>query len=258
MRRKAMQQGSSCLAIAIIFVLTALVSPSYSVGIGNISGTVTDGSGNLIPGVEVSAYDLQDTSGFPPIPVTTDSNGIYIIPDLPIGEKRYKVLFVRTGYLDQWYNNAPMSDCAEPVTVPDNDTTTADAVLVPGTSSKSQKRIAAIAPAQSPLNSSSLSGRVTLNGTAFKCAKVEAYNAADGTYIDTGLILTDYQGNYTISGLALGSYKILFYDQHNNPTQWYERKTKFSSATAVAETASGVDAAFPMASHVPVINLLLK
>ena len=264
MRKKVLRQRRSYLAaIATIFLLTALVSTSYAADTGQITGTVTDSSDNPLQDVEVYAYDLQDTTGFPPVPVTTDSYGTYTVSGLLPGEYRYKVLFFdpNSNYTEQWYNNAPFSDCAEPLTVTaggsqDN----IDAILVQGVSRMSQRKFAA-AP-RLLANSSSISGQVTLDGVGLKCAKVEAYSTTNGsTWVDW--VYTDYQGNYTFS-LASGSYKILFYDQDNNTTQWYKNKAEFSCAASVSETSSGVDAAFPVGNLqqcttlAPVINLLLN
>jgi hypothetical protein len=255
MRKEIIPQGISCLAIAMMFVLTVLVLPGYAVGTGDIFGTVTDSNG-VVEGADVNIYDAD---GFPVDFATTNAQGTYSITSLSVGE--YKILFSKTGYIDQWYNNAPKPDCAEPVIVTDGGTATADAVLVLGGNKASQRKI--VSTQVAPLNTIGISGSVTLNSNALKCAKVEAYSATDSSdWVDQ--VYTDYQGNYTLSNITSGSYKILFYDQNDTPSQWYNGTAGFSCATAVSETASGIDAAFPVGnlqqctSLTPVINLLLK
>ena len=263
------KQGCRCWSAAmLVILLAALVLPSYvAAQTGQISGTVTKKSDGMpLQDVEVYVYDAEDTSGLPPAPEFTNENGWYEV-SLPPGEHRYKVLFSITGYIDQWYNNAPMSDCAEPLTVIEGQAISGkNAVLVEGTSSIGEKNIYKISPAAAETETGSvISGNVMLNGTAFKCAKVEAYNAADGSdWIDQ--VFTDYQGNYTINELPAGSYKILFYDQNGNAGQWHNRKAEFACADAVSETASGINAAFPVSlqqcgdrpTFLPAINLLLN
>jgi hypothetical protein len=175
------------------------------------------------------------------------------------------MLFKKEGYVNQWYNNAPQVDCAEPVALTDGGDKKIDIVLKEGTSSAARRSFAQAAPTAAE-TSSVISGSVSLNGEPLKCAKVEAYNAADDSYVDTDLILTDYQGNYTISGLAVGSYKILFYDQNDQAGQWHNRKADVACADAVPETASDINAAFPVSLQqcgdrptlLPAIKLLLN
>jgi hypothetical protein len=255
MKSRVLRQRRSHLAvITIMFLLTVLVLPGYAVGTGDISGTVTD-SNSLLQEVDVFIYNAD---GFQIEYTVTNEQGKYNVAYLPVGD--YKVQFSKTGYIEQWYNNAPFAACAEPVTVTDGGNAIADAVLVQGTNNKLQKRIAL---AQDAANSINISGSVTLNGKIFKCAQVEAYSTTDSSeWVDQ--VYTDYQGNYTFSSLPSGSYKILFYDQNDNPAQWYSNTAGFSCAASVSETASGVNAAFPIGNLqqcttlVPIIKLLLN
>jgi uncharacterized surface anchored protein len=252
-------------AAILLILLAALAAPNYAAAqTGQISGTVKDSSGNLLQDVEVYVYDVNDTSGIDPFPVTTNEDGTFTAPDLLPGEYRYKVRFKKENYIEQWHEGVPMIDCAEPVTVTDGGDTKIDAVLKEGTSSAARRSFAQAAPTAA--GTGVISGSVSLNGEPLKCAKVEAYNAADDSYVDTDLILTDYQGNYTISGLAVGSYKILFYDQNDQAGQWHNRKADVACADAVPETASDINAAFPVSLQqcgdrptlLPAIKLLLN
>jgi hypothetical protein len=270
MNKSMKKQGHCWPAVAILLLLlAALALPSSAAAqTGQISGTVKDSSGNLLQDVEVYVYDAEDTSGFPPAPEFTDENGWYEVSSLPFGEHRYKVQFIGNGYIEQWYKDAPMSDCAEPVTITAENTVQdeIDAVLKEGTSSAARRSLAQAQAAPAAAETSSvISGSVSLNGEPLKCAQVEAYDAADDSdWIDQ--VLTDYQGNYTINELPSGSYKILFYDQNGIAGQWYNRKAEAVCADAVSETASGIDAAFPVSLRqcgdrptiLPAIKLLLN
>lgn len=235
-----------------IFVLILLMTATTAFS-GQLSGIVTDSNGLPLDDVEISLYDMQDTSGLPLAPEFTNSEGKYLV-DVPDGEHRYKILFSKTGYVEQWYKNAPMSDCAEPVSAPAEHI---DAVLVVDQSNTTAKRShLAAAPAA---ETGSISGTVSLHGAAFQCAKVEVYAADDDAdWIDQAF--TDYQGKYAATAdiLPEGEYKVLFYDQHGQPGQWYERQKDFSHAKTVSGDASGIDAAFPLPSKRlnPIFNLL--
>jgi len=68
--------------------------------------------------------------------------------------------------------------------------------------------------------------------------EVCAYEAPE--YEFTGCEETDAAGEYTLSGLATGSYRVEFWGRSNGLnylTQYYNNKTSFSQATAVAVTA---------------------
>lgn len=269
MNKSIKKQGGRCWSAAavLLLLLAALALPRYAAAqTGKISGTVTNSSETPLQGVDVYVYDAANPSELPPFPETaTKENGTYTL-DLQPGEQRYKLEFRKDGYSNQFYKDAPMLDCAEPVTVIAGQTASGkDAVLIEGTSSAARKSLAQPAPVAAE-TSSVISGSVSLNGKPLKCTQVKAYNAADDSYVDTDLILTDYQGNYTINGLPSGSYKILFYDQNGNIGQWYNRKAGIACADAVSETATGINAAFPVSLRqcgdrptlLPAIKLLLN
>jgi len=52
---------------------------------GQINGTITDASGALIPGVEVTATQTATGIGRSAL---TNENGVYITPSLPVGPYR--------------------------------------------------------------------------------------------------------------------------------------------------------------------------
>lgn len=270
MNKSMKKQGHCWPAVAILLLLLAALAlpSSAAAATGKISGTVKDSSGNLLQDVDVYVArvyddhtDVEEWKDF------TDEYGTYTATiELQLGELGYKVLFKKTGYIDQWYNNAPQVDCAEPVTLTDGGDKKIDAVLKEGTSSAARRSLAQAQAAPAAAETSSvISGSVSLNGEPLKCAQVEAYDAADDSdWIDQ--VLTDYQGNYTINELPSGSYKILFYDQNGDAGQWYNRKAEAVCADAVSETASGIDAAFPVSLRqcgdrptiLPAIKLLLN
>src|SRR4051794_6251449 len=68
---------------AVFAGLCLLVGPAYSQSNNaRISGTITDVSGALIPGVKVTVTNQLTKT---PRNVTTDTKGFYILPDLSAG-----------------------------------------------------------------------------------------------------------------------------------------------------------------------------
>src|SRR5580692_4406129 len=80
----------------LILVLSLFVFPVFvraQVDRGTINGTVTDSTGAVIAGVEVTTTNLDN--GLNAV-VTTSANGLYTILNLPAG--RYSLKFQRTGF----------------------------------------------------------------------------------------------------------------------------------------------------------------
>src|SRR6202162_6096244 len=80
--------GSFALAITLIYSLIAAVSGYAQVTGATLSGTVTDPSGAVIAGAQVTA---RNTATGIAKDATTDSAGFYTIPNLPAGPYEVKV-----------------------------------------------------------------------------------------------------------------------------------------------------------------------
>lgn len=85
---------------------------------GAISGTVTDGIGDPVGNVVVTAYDLQDTGDYGTA-LTDQETGVYTITGLLPAEYKIEVddLYVDRGYVRQYYNGVATYEAATPVTV---------------------------------------------------------------------------------------------------------------------------------------------
>ena len=66
---------------------------AWSVVGGSISGTIKDQSGGAIPGASVTLVNLDLTTQYK---TTTDAQGAYSFPDLPVG--RYELTAIATGF----------------------------------------------------------------------------------------------------------------------------------------------------------------
>src|SRR2546426_5469167 len=84
----AMEEVTAMKRIALILVIALLASASLqaqTVSVAQISGTIKDQSGALLPGVEVKV--TQTETGYMRTALTNEA-GSYTIPNLPIGPYR--------------------------------------------------------------------------------------------------------------------------------------------------------------------------
>ena len=231
--------GSRWMFAALLgWVALLLFAPSAfaAEGTGAISGTVTAAvSHDDLQGIEVIAYEAGDElpAGF----ATTKANGEYTVEGLASGS--YKVEFLAgfesgLNYVTQYYEGASSLAAAKPLPVTQGATTSGiDAELQEG---------------------GKLSGTVTRYTLSedivpLKNIEVTVYQAS-GTERPVGFATTKADGDYTVEGLASGSYKVEFSPGFesglNYVTQYYEDASTLAAATAVpvteGATTKGIDA----------------
>ncbi|MCX6583419.1 MAG: carboxypeptidase regulatory-like domain-containing protein [Candidatus Aminicenantes bacterium] len=193
---------------------------------GNISGRVTDGSGNGIPGVGISVRDL---TGNGKAGANTDGDGYYTAAAIPTGN--YMVYFDGAGagnYVPEYYNN---KNSWEPQT--------ADMVIV--TAGQTTPGIDVQLD-----EGATILGRVTDgSGNGIDGVSVQIKRTDNYTIIWTG---TDGSGNYTAQGIPAGSWKVLFQaSQYTNyVNEFYNDKMSLENAdlvnVTVGQTIPGIDA----------------
>ncbi len=207
----------------------AVTAPNATGGInaelhagGQISGVVSDAATHApLAEVYVCAEEIAkfEVGGC----AYTGANGEYTIAGLPSGS--YAVQFdpLFGGYLAQFYNGKSSFSEAQPVAVTVGSTT-------PGIN----------AELHSANQGGSISGTVTKasGGATIEGIDVCAY----GTSVAGGCTLTNSKGEYTISGLSEGTFKVSFSannctesgcTQLNYISQYYEGKASYSEATEV-------------------------
>jgi Carboxypeptidase regulatory-like domain len=191
--------------------------------------------GSLIAGQTASAYTVQSADQGHSIScqVTAgNSGGQYTIPSLASGS--YKVSFFGFeggNYVSQYFNGKSSSSAANAVAVIAGGTTSGiDAALRTG---------------------GQVTGKVTDALSHASLPHIEVCASPAGSSGFGGCAVTNAAGEYTISGLESGSYKIEFFagfegEGGNYATQYFNGKSTFAAADAVAviagSTTSGINA----------------
>jgi len=142
-----------------------------------VVGTVTDPQGQPVPNVSVYV-ESDDDYGW----ANTDNNGRYTSSAVRAGD--YKIRFRPSGatYLDEWFDNKPTYDKADPVTLSKGQDKTIDVALG---------------------KASHIVGTVTDPQGNPVVAEVRAYGGGD-SFTDT----TASDGTYDIGGLRQGAYRL--------------------------------------------------
>jgi protocatechuate 3,4-dioxygenase beta subunit len=180
-----------------------------------ISGTVTDdGSpGDGLAYVEVYAYSTSD----PSVVVAntrTDSRGEYTIPGLRAGSYNLKFVAEWRNHASEWWNDQPTQKASTPITV-------ASGQAVTGTNAV----LAAAAAISGSVKSDS--------GAILRNVRVKAVALDEGSASDSLYGVTDYEGNYTITGLSAGKYSLQFVPaaSQNYVGEYWNDKTRKADAT---------------------------
>ena len=189
------------------------IYPPDCTNTGNISGIVTDKIGNPLKEVHVKIYD-QDESHVKS--AWTDSMGNFVASCMKEGTYR---IFFDAGqagfYESEWYNDRDSFDAADAVSVTVGGSTTGvDAVLS---------------------ETGGINGRVSeSSGTGIPDVHVCAFYLT-GDY--AGCWRTDSNGDYELSHLKAGSYKIRFdpsYTPGMYASEWYNDKDSEEDADLIS------------------------
>ncbi|MBV9607349.1 MAG: carboxypeptidase regulatory-like domain-containing protein [Solirubrobacterales bacterium] len=204
---------------------------------GLITGTVTDSTHHGIAGAYVQITDVNSGNNYYP---TTGADGTYAVDGLPTST--YDVYYGPGGgqnYVYQYYAGASNAAAEQPVTVTAGQATShIDASLATG---------------------ATLSGTVT---DAVTHAPVTGANVYVYTYggnypdhLNSNRATTDAHGQWSIQGLATGTYEVEFTAYGTNyASQYYNDVTGQDPPTPITvvqgTTASGIDAALTMGGQI--------
>ena len=230
--------------LGIALLLTVMTSGTvWAQATAQISGTVTDPTGALIPGVEVTATQTDTTASRTAV---TNETGSYILPALPLGPYQLEAVlpgfqtFVQTGIVLQVGNVANINVVLEVGQVTQTIEVTANAAMVETRSAGIGQIMENARILELPLNGRSMIDLVELTPAVTPAAELDAsgrdatnkgnVSVAGGT--NTGL-------NYTLDGAF-----------HNNPfTDSYmsmpfpDALQEFKVDTGATTAASGVKSA---------------
>ncbi|MEN6560318.1 MAG: carboxypeptidase regulatory-like domain-containing protein, partial [Acidobacteriota bacterium] len=194
---------------------------------GVIAGRITDGEGNPIESVQVTACD---PAGMALQSASTDADGNYSLGRLPTGT--FKIRFnaatvASANYISEYYPDVlGLNEAQEIAVTAGNSTSGIDGVLA---------------------EAGAISGTITdSGGQACVSANVYAFSP-DGSFSLSAT--TDAAGAYAIRNLPPGDYRVRFRPSTENMTvEWYNDRADFTAAdvvtVAAGATVSGLDAAF--------------
>jgi hypothetical protein len=178
-------------------------------------GTVVGGVDDTgIPGVEVSTYDADGNwvGG-----AVTDSDGNYTIPELAEGNDTVSFTPPTDAYAAQWWNGASSQATAGTIVISSEFPAEADATLTP---------------------TATISGTVLGSGSAVVPVAGATVIADDLAGNEITSAITDTFGNYSLSGLQAGSYRVEFLPG-DSPfgSKWWNGASSEASATIIALAA---------------------
>ena len=195
---------------------------------GTLTGKITgsDGGTPLNEATVTLRVRCGNSARFTSFSDSTDSNGIYTITGIISGTYIIEIdPDFGEPYFREYYNNQTQVSAATPVKIGLNQTVTADAELQ---------------------RSAQIAGRITGDGNQ----PLANYGVDAWLVVGAGLSYqnsdtTDASGNYTITGLLAGSYKVEFAQNKfsSSPSndytgQWYNNKPGSATADGVAVASS--------------------
>ena len=194
----------------------------------SISGRITAPTGVDLASVGVSVQTANDYFWG-----QLDADGTYTVSDLPAGSFRVAFLANNSGAVTQWYGGASSFEAATQIPVVTGQAVTGiDAALVKG---------------------ATISGKITAPpGVDLTSLSVSAWQPSR-SYASEGQVGDD--GNFKISGLSAGAYKIKFEGRRSGALeQWYTGASTFEDAKALTVTTgqdlAGINATMVKAASI--------
>src|SRR5438093_4186858 len=192
----------TAVALQSVMLVFSLSLPAWSQATAEISGTVRDQTGAVLPGVEVMATHV-DTG----IVRTTVSNetGSYVLSSLPVGPYRLEAAlpgfrtFVQRGIVLQVNSNPVINPTMEVGQVTEQIEVQANAALVETRASGVGQVIENQRILELPLNGRNVVELITLAGAAVQTALGRQQNGSQEPYIQVGGAL-GYAVDYTLDG----------------------------------------------------------
>src|SRR5712671_2037512 len=158
------------MSIVLLFLFLFFTgTAAWAQSTAQVSGTVRDQTGAVLPGVQVTA--TQTATGLTRS-VVTDEAGFYILPDLPVGPYKLEAAlpgfrtFAQTGILLQVGSNPIINVGLEVGQVADSIEVQADAALVETRSTGVGQVIDNVRVLELPLNARNVQQLIVISGNA--------------------------------------------------------------------------------------------
>src|SRR5215471_10776336 len=197
-----------CVVAGLLF-LNISMAVMLAQSTAQISGTVKDQTGAVLPGVEVTM--TQTDTGFKRNAVT-DETGSYILPNLPIGPYRFEAAlpgfrtYAQAGITLQVNSNPVINAVLQIGQVADEVNVQADAALVETRSTGVGQVMDNVRVLELPLNGRRVSDLILASGAAVQAAtggKVLSFGYGARGYNQTAISVAGGQGDgieYTLDG----------------------------------------------------------
>jgi hypothetical protein len=183
---------------------------------GKITGTITL-PGTLVLYAFVLAIDTTSMTAYYDMPIGVLGTASYAIERLPTGIYKLRT-FNLLGYIDVYYNNKSSWTTADPVSVTEGNTTSSKNFTL-SSGGKIQGNVSSAD--NGPLDDSALVLGVQLRDS------LEWFQIA----------FTDASGNYSLSGLRSGYWKVFALGDTTYAFEFYNNKDTWSSADSILVTA---------------------
>jgi hypothetical protein len=219
----------------IVFVITLLVSAFMCASVwaqatAQISGTVRDQTGAVLPGVEVTA--TQTDTGVSRATITNET-GSYVMPSVPVGPYRLEAVlpgfrtFVQTGIVLQVNADAVINPVLEIGQVTEQVEVQANAALVETRNTSVGQVIENERILELPLNGRQVTDLITLSGAAVQTGVGSNQSMPGGVQISIA------------GGLSIGVSYALDGAMHSDPYEGSNHPMPFPDALQEFKVESG-------------------
>ena len=184
---------------------------------GKITGTITLSGSFLVLATVIIAIDTSSKTMYYDMPTSLGGTASYTIKRLTTGTYKLRTFNYLMGYIDVYYNNKSSWATADPVSVTEGSTTPSKNFTL-SSGGKIQGNVSSVV--QGPLDSALVLGVQMLDS-------LEWFQFA----------FSNASGNYSLSGLRSGYWKIFALGDTTYAFEFYNNKDTWSSADSILVTA---------------------
>ena len=188
--------------LGVVFLALLFSESIFAQATAQISGTVTDQTGAVLPGVEITA--TQSETGISRATISNET-GSYVLPNLPVGPYRLEVslpgfhTFVQTGIVLQVNGSPVINPVLEVGQVSEQVEVQANASLVETRNSSVGQVMENQRILELPLNGRQVTDLITLAGAAVQSRTARVTNGSDSVAISVAGGL-GFSVEYTLDG----------------------------------------------------------